>query len=106
MSTIKHPAASGFRAARYSCESANVSHASPTEATSRFSADRTDGSSSMTKTVASAMLARDRRNSEPERRAAAGIRGGPERAAMSLDDRPAERKADAHPVRFGGEKRI
>src|SRR5690349_17124324 len=51
-------------------------------------------------------LVRLPRNREPERDARPVVRDGPQTAAMALDDRPADRQADAHAVALRRVKRV
>src|SRR5215207_4939052 len=107
ISTIRQPGAAGSSRVRYSFAEAKVSQFSPTDATSRFSADRTDGSSSMTKTVAASRMGSGGNwNPETECSTTPGIRGRPQNAAVCFDDRPADCETDPGALWLGCEKRL
>src|SRR6185312_6670664 len=100
--------ASGLLARMNSSVLANDCTLSATERMRLCSASRTDGSSSMTKTVGrslgracSIMTAiRPGRHRELEYRAARQICCRPYPASVSFDDRPADRQPHPHPARF------
>src|SRR4029450_8990423 len=105
-SRTRHPVCVGSYSRRKSAALAYVRTVNPTDSSRQRSDSRIARSSSTTKTIGSGGIASPlrRRQQHVERGAARRVRGDPELSAMDLDDRPADRKPEAHAVLLGGEE--
>src|SRR5262245_25189081 len=107
-SRTRHPGCDGSYSRRKSAALAYVRTVSPTDSSSQRNDSRIARSSSTTKTIGSGGIAIPlrRRQQDMEGGAARRVRRDPELPAMDLDDRPADRKPEAHAVLLGGEERL